>query len=129
MALTEGKRAGEFLLTEANGYRSREEVTVAASQKLVAGAVVGKITTGGKFAEYNNGASDGTQAAAGILWEAVDALTGTPADKRGVIIARDAEVNLDLLTWKSGASQGDIDAGVADLKALGIFCLKNSKHV
>lgn len=128
MALTEGKYAGEFLLTEANGYRSREEITVVSGQNLVAGAVVGKITASGKFAEYNNEVADpadGLEAAAGILWESVDA---TSADQRGVIIARDAEVNLDLLTWKSGASQTDIDDGVADLKALGIFCLKNSKH-
>ncbi|MBX3480092.1 MAG: head decoration protein [Caulobacter sp.] len=48
--LTEARRAGEFILSEAPGYRSREVVTIAASQTLVAGAVLGKVTQGAKTA-------------------------------------------------------------------------------
>ncbi len=47
---TERRYAGEFLLSEAEGYRSREKVTVAVSQTLLAGQVVGKITAGAKTA-------------------------------------------------------------------------------
>ncbi len=41
--LTEPAHAGEFILHEANGCRSREAITVASGQTLVAGAVVGKL--------------------------------------------------------------------------------------
>lgn len=45
MALTEARRTGEFLLSEASGTRSREEVTIAADVgALVAGTVLGKRT-------------------------------------------------------------------------------------
>lgn len=45
---TQGPRTGDYLLTEANGYRSREEITiVSGAGKLSAGTVLGKITTGG----------------------------------------------------------------------------------
>ena len=60
----------------------------------------------------------GSQAAAGVLIGAVDA---SAADKLGVILARDAEVDYDTLQWKSGMNQSDKDAGVVDLTAIGII--------
>lgn len=103
---------GEFLLSEANGARSREEVAIAAAAgALKAGTVLGKITASGKYAAYNNGASDGTEVAAGVLYAAAPDLT---ADQSAVLIARDAEVDGALLTG--------LDAnGTADLKALGVI--------
>lgn len=119
MALkTEGKHAGEFIVSEANGTRSRGVVTVVSGQNLVAGAVVGKITASGKYKEYDNGASDGSEVAAAILFDNVDATSG---DKSGVVLVRDCEVNAAELTWKSGQSGADITAGKADLAALGII--------
>jgi len=44
MTLTEGQHAGEFLVSEAPGRRSREEVAVITGQNLKAGAVLGQIT-------------------------------------------------------------------------------------
>jgi len=44
--LTEGQHAGEFILGEAPGTRSRENVTVLSGQNLKAGAVVGRVTKG-----------------------------------------------------------------------------------
>jgi hypothetical protein len=44
--LTEGQHAGEFLLVEAEGDRSRESVTVLSGQTLEAGEVVGKVARG-----------------------------------------------------------------------------------
>ena len=115
-AKTEAVHAEEFLISEANRFRSRENITIVSGQNLAAGAVVGKITAGGKYAIYANGASDGTQAAAGVLCQAVDA---SLADKAGAIIIRDAEVDGDLLGWGANDSTG-ITAGIADLAALNI---------
>jgi hypothetical protein len=44
--LTEGTHAGEFIVSEANGTRSRDAVIVLSGQDLRAGHVVGKVTTG-----------------------------------------------------------------------------------
>jgi hypothetical protein len=114
--LTESSHAGEFLLSEANGNRSRENVTVVSGQVLDAGTVVGKVTATGKYAIYSNGASDGTEVAAGVLLNAVDASGG---DTDGVIIARDAEVIADSLIFESGGTA--TTAGIADLAAIGII--------
>ncbi len=44
--ITEGRRAGEFIVSEANGSRSREVITImATSGPLSAGTVLGKITS------------------------------------------------------------------------------------
>lgn len=42
--LTEGRHAGEFIVSEGNGLISREEITVNAGESLVAGQVLGEIT-------------------------------------------------------------------------------------
>lgn len=115
--LTEGKTALECVVSEANGNRSRDQVTVVSGQTLKACDVVGKITASDKYAIYNDAAVDGTEVAAGILGYDVDA---SGADAEGVIIARDAEVNADELGWNAQA-QPAIDAGTADLAALGII--------
>ena len=116
-AKTEAVQAEEFLISEANRFRSRENVTIVSGQNLVAGAVVGKITAGGKYAIYANGAGDGTQTAVGVLCQAVDA---SLADKAGAIIARDAEVDGDLLNWGANDAAG-ITAGIADLLTLNVL--------
>lgn len=118
MALTETLRAGEFILAEANGTISREEVTILSGQVLAAGTVVGKVTASGKYIAYDDDNVDGSEVAAGILYAAVDA---AGADKKGVIIARHAEVVDALLTWASTNDAGDKTAGKVDLRALGII--------
>ncbi len=118
MALTEALRPGEFILSEANGSISREEVTIASGQNLAAGTVVGKVSASGKYIAYDDDNADGSQTAAGILYAAVDA---TSADKKGVIIARHAEVVTSLLTFVATNDAGDITAGKADLAALQII--------
>jgi hypothetical protein len=114
---TETVHNEEFLISEDDGHISRENVVVVKGQNLVAGAVVGKITSGGAYAQYDNTAHDGTEAAAGILLQAVDA---TDDDKPGALLARIAEVDGDLLNWGSNDGTG-ITAGIADLKALNII--------
>ena len=119
--LTEGTHSGEFIVSEANVggtgvSRSRDGITILSGEVLVAGAVLGIVTASGKFAEYDNAAADGLETAAGILLDAVDATAG---DTAAVALVRDFEFHAGEVTWKSGASQGDIDAGTADLKAVG----------
>lgn len=115
---TEAIHKGEGILSESNGKRSREEITVVSGQNLGSMFVVGKITASGKYAQYDNAAADGTQTAAGVLIGATDA---SAADAKGVILARDCEVDYDTLQWKTAMSQGDKDAGVVDLAAIGII--------
>lgn len=117
MSLTETTHAGGFLISEANGTLSRENVTIVSGETLAAGTVLGKITASGKYAAYDNAAADGTEVAAGVLYEAVDASAG---DKPGVAIVRYAEVNANELGWSGGDSTA-ITAGKADLKALGVI--------
>jgi hypothetical protein len=71
----------------------------------------------GHYAMHDTLATDGSEVAAGVLFEAVDA---SDAVLPGVGIVRNAEVNGDEITWKTGISDGDKAAGIAALKTLGI---------
>lgn len=105
-------RTSEFLVSEANGYRSTENVTVAAGAAArPAGQVLGRLTAGGNYVPYNSGGADGSQTISGILFEAIP--TGATA-KRAVIV-RDAEVNYGHLTVT-----GTKATIIAGLNAIGI---------
>ncbi len=119
--LTEGSHAGEFIVSEATvggtGVpRVRTAGMLADGQDLPAGTVLGIVTGSGEYAVYNNGAVDGTEVAAGILYDAV-AASGAAAPC--VVLDADCEVNGAEINWNSQA-QPAIDAGTADLLALGI---------
>lgn len=116
--LTEGKHAADFLVSEANGARSRDAVTVAQGQNLKPGAVLGKLTATGKHMALAPAANDGSQTAAGILYAAADA---TGADVRQTAILRDAEVNGAELAWPDGITAGQKTAAVVELAGLGII--------
>jgi len=119
MSVTERVKAG-LLLSEGNGHYSRLNVTIVSGQDLKYGDVVGKVTASGKYAIYANGASDGTEAAVGVLIGSdVDATLG---DLPGAILVGNAEVNQDLLGWGANDATG-ITAGKAELVALGIKLL------
>jgi len=106
--LTESVRAGEFIVAEANGTISREEIIIAAAAgALKAGTVMGKITASGKYVAYANGAADGSEVAAGILYGPADDLA---VDQPGVIIARHAEVEETLLTGIDAPGKVDLAA-------------------
>lgn len=119
MSVAEKNYPLEFLLSEANGTRSREVVTVASGQNLKAGHIVGKVTTGGKYKECNQDANTGEEVAAGVL--CYDTGGALAADTKMVIIARDAEVKGDYLTYKSDADAGEKATMRAELAALGIL--------
>ena len=86
--LQEGRYAGEFVVSEGNGSISRETITVLSGETLEAG--LGKVTASGKYKALDPAAVDGSEVAAGILYDAVDA---SAADAEGVAIVRLAEVN------------------------------------
>lgn len=105
--------AGEFILSEGNGAISRDAATITGGS-YPAGKVLGQVTASGKYTEHTPGASDGSETAAAILYDAVDA---SAADADGVIVSRLAEVNGDLLAWKSGISDPNKAAGIVALAA------------
>lgn len=113
MTLTETNHTGEFLLSEGNGYYSRETVTIASEAgAMVSGTVLGKVTATGEYRAYDN-ADDpaGVGTAAAILYSEVEDST---ADQTAVVIVRQAEVAEARLTGFDANAR-------ADLLALGII--------
>lgn len=109
----EPMRPYEVLFSEANGSLSREGITVASGAGiLAAGTVVAKITATGKYVAYDNAGTDGSETAAGVLLQGVDA---TSADAEVVAAVRLCEVRLDAMQWAAGLLQADIDAALVDL--------------
>lgn len=117
--LAEGRHWTEFVLTEANGQRSRENVTVAVSQTIVPGQVLGIVTAGGQVKAWDPAAADGSQNAAGIALYGVT--TGAATAKISAIV-RDAEVNKNCLSWHGDATGPQITTSTGQLAALGILC-------
>lgn len=116
----EGLYAGEFMISECDeGAISRDAIVIASGQGILeAGSVLGQITASGKFAAYDNSASDGTQVASGVLYEKTDA---TSADVDAVAITRLAEVKSSLLSFKSDQDATAKAAALADLKIANII--------
>lgn len=116
--ITERPHAGGFILSLANGTRSLENVTIAAGEKLEAGAVVALKSSGStEYVAYDN-ASSVPGAAKGVLLAPIDATDGA---QKGVIVARDAEVNVNELVFEDDQDTTDINAAIADLAGLGII--------
>ena len=118
--LTEGKHAGGFLVWEVLRDYTRETVTIASGAgKLEPGTVLGKITTGGKYTTLAPAATNGSQNAAGILWDKVDA---SAADAPGVVMLRGpAIVNRHEIIWPEGATEAQITAATSALATIGII--------
>jgi hypothetical protein len=113
---TENPRTGDFLLSEANGTLSRENIIVDTGT-LDAGTVLGQVTTGGKYVILAPAAADGSESAAGVLWSRADASGG---DAAAVAIVRDAEVIADALIWPDGITANQKTTAIGQLNALGI---------
>ena len=115
---TESNYLGDWLKFEEDNLYSRDVVTVASGQNLAAGTVVGIITASGKVTQLAPAASDGSQTAAGVLLNAVDASAG---DKPGVIIARHAICSAKGLVWPASITDPQKATAISQLKALGIL--------
>lgn len=110
---------GGFLITEGQGDISREAVTLLKrSETYRSGEVLGQVTISRKYTGYDNAAADGTQTAAGVLWDDVDA---TAADAAGVAIVRLATVNTAELVFDDGQNDAAKTAACTDLAALTII--------
>lgn len=116
--LTQGNGAGEFIATEANGHRSREVRTLASGQVVVAGEVLGTITSGGKVASCNQDGSDGSETATDVSFGNYDATDG---DMQITTLTRDCELVEDLLVFGSANDAGEIAELKADLAARGVI--------
>lgn len=127
--LTQELRTGaaHYIVSEANGYRSREAAVISAgSGKLKAGAVLAKLTATGEYVPYDPRAigeppaapTDGSQTAVAILFEGGDA---TDADLKRTITARDTEVHGAALHWVEGLTDNQKSAALASLAGLGII--------
>lgn len=121
MALSQTKTLNEVLHHEADNANrySRENGVIVSGQNLALGAVLGKITTGGKYTANDNTASDGSQVAVAVLLAATDA---TSADKEAPILRRHGTVRASGLVWVAGHDAAEIAAGKLQLAAVGIVC-------
>jgi hypothetical protein len=110
--LTSTNRLKAFVLSEGEGTISRENVTVTQNgSAIVSGTVMGKITATGKYIPYLAAAVDGSQVAAGILYNYLPAATG---DIKAVAFVRSCEA--------SGVELTGLDvAGTTALKALNVI--------
>jgi len=120
VTFTEGRHAGEGLLSEANFHRSRDKITVASGAGVLApGTVLAKVTASGKYVPSAATGSDGSQTAVAILLYPVDA---TSADVDVAAITRDAEWNINTLTYGSTVNDDTKKlAARTQLAALGII--------
>jgi hypothetical protein len=114
---------GAHIASEGNGTISREPIVLLSGQGVVpAGAVLGRITAAGanlgKYAQYNNAATDGRNTAYAVLWGSVDT---TSADGRGAAHVRHCEVFAERLAWLGGTDAAAKTAAYADLATASII--------
>lgn len=98
---------------------SRDVVTVAPSQVLPLGTVVGMITSSKLIKALAPAATDGSQNACGILLHPVD--TTQPGKHEALILARESVVSEAYVAWPAGISVNDKDTATSQLKTLGIL--------
>lgn len=115
---TEKQHAASCIISMAEGNRSVDNILVKAGNVVDANTVLGKLTSGGQYIPYVNGASDGSQTAVGIAMHYVDATAG---DTPLAVLTRDCEVIRDELLFPSGTSGGDKTAAYADLAVNGVI--------
>jgi hypothetical protein len=112
------KTDADVVKTEGRNRISRDEGVLATGSGLLRpGVVLGRITASSKLVPLAPAASDGSQNAAAVLLENVDA---TSADQRVVILARHAEVVLQALEWPAGINATQQAAALAALEAKGV---------
>lgn len=103
----------DFIVSEANGYQSREVGLLAQSPDIYMPAtVLGFVAASRQFARFNPGGTDGSQNAVAVLANRADA---RDAPARETIIARMAEVNGLMLRWPTGITLAQRNAAVAQL--------------
>lgn len=116
---TMGPRAAAFIASEANGTRSRDPILIAQGTGTVQpGTVLGRITASGQYVPLNLSASDGSEVAAGVLFDAV--ARNASAAVRGVGVVRDAELDGFELIWPTGITDPQKATAIAQLELRGL---------
>jgi hypothetical protein len=122
---TNGVRTGAFLLSEANGQRSRELIIIPGGQ--------GKLSAG-TLLNTDNEVADDFNEAIKVLYDFVD--TGEAPEEgetaqpvKGVAINYDAEVHGELLIWPEGTSDDQKLIAANTLDAAGIVTRWTQKPV
>ncbi|TAA42474.1 head decoration protein [Pseudoxanthomonas winnipegensis] len=125
LLMTNGVRTAAFLLSEANGERSRELITIPGGQ--------GKLSAGTLLNTDNEVAEDFNEAIK-VLYGAVD--TGDAPEQgetvppvKGVAINYDAEVHGELLAWPEGTTDDQKLIAANALDAAGIVTRWTEKPV
>ena len=117
---TEGRHAGEGLMSEDELSYSRDAIVIASgSGVLKVGTVLGKITASGKYKASPATGSDGSQVAVAVLLYEVDA---TSADVPVTAITREAIWNKNTLSFDPSVNDAaKIAAKIDQLKAVTIL--------
>lgn len=104
----------DLVLVEVNPAWSRETV-------ILTGDLIQPLTVlahvGGKYQAIDFAGNGGAEKAVAVAYEKVDASTG---DKKGVVLARGAVVDVVGLVWPAGATDAQKAAALTDLEARGI---------
>jgi|GEM_PF-746745 len=122
-ALTEGARNAQFIVSEANGYRSRAKgtVTVPANSTIPAGAILGYDTSEEKYVNPDFSFASGDLQNQALLYETLVNETGSAVDHEVTLFIRDAEVTGAHLTYATGADDAAKAAANTALASLGII--------
>ena len=114
---------GAFLISEANGFRSRDTALVknpgGTELVLEAGLVMASLTADASLVPYDNVGTDGSEVASCILYGG--AVIPAGGQKRVTIVARDAEVNAAELRWDPAVDAAGRAAGLVDLATRGLI--------
>ncbi len=117
--ISQTNNLGDLLKYEAPNLYSREAVVVAAGQNLALGTVLGRKTADSKLYALAPAASDGTEAAIGVLATDTDATLIDRED--AILVARHAIVARQALVWPAGITTPQKAAATAQLTTLGIL--------
>jgi len=117
MAINEGNRLHDVIAFEMDRHHSRKSIVIASGQTVVMGQVLGVVSASGEYAAFDQDASDGTEAAAGIAFADYDASSGAID---GVAFVRDVQYVDGALTWPGTITAGEQAAAEAQLEAVGI---------
>ncbi len=109
----------DYVITEANGTMSREQILLKGGARIEAGTVLAKITASGLWTPLNVAGADGSEVARGILRDMRDALVADT--RRAVAHVRDCDVNGKKLTWPAGITVNQRKAAEAQLATTGVL--------
>ena len=118
-AIREANNLGDVLKYEASNLYSRDRATVTSGQTLAVGAVVGLVTATSKLKALDPAATDGTEAAVGILANDIDAALADRED--AILISRHAIVASNALVWPDGITPTQKAAAIAQLQERGVL--------